>query len=481
MRRDRARHSHHLHAASFKAVDLRLSDRPRCPRHYGGWYEPAVFVRRTKRTAFQREAHVSKHRVAVTGLGMVTALGADLPTTWRRLIAGEHGITPISYFDASQYTCRVAAEVRPIPLAASGLNSVPLDYCRRGVRLFLRASREAFADAQLETSDLPRARIGVATGTSVNYLHMRFIRHCFAFRRPEPPQIDLEKLAGGGEHCANSFYRQQGDFAGAVAAKALGLGGPSLVTDTACAASAFAIGEAFRMIRRGQADAMVAGGACSLVSPITILAFAILGALSTNHDPDQASRPFDRRRDGFVMGEGGGAVVLERLDQARARGARIYGEVVGYGATMSAVNLTDPSPDGTSEGHAMRLALDESGLAREDIDYIAAHGTSTPKNDAVETAAIRRLFGAHAYRLMVSSNKGAIGHTISAAGVCNLICALKAIKEQWVPPTINYRDADPQCDLDYVPNVARRSVVRAALVNSFAFGGQNAALAVRAV
>jgi 3-oxoacyl-[acyl-carrier-protein] synthase II len=276
------------------------------------------------------------------------------------------------------------------------------------------------------------------------------------------------------------FYRRQGEMASVLAAKALGLAGPNLAIDTACAASAYAVGEAFRMLQRGRVDAMVAGGGCAIVNPISILAFAVLGALSSNPDPEQASRPFDRRRDGFVMGEGAGAVVLERLESARARGARIYGEVAGYAATMNAGNLTDPSPNGESEEWAMRLALQEADMAPEDVDYVAAHGTSTPKNDVVETAALRRLFGRHAARLMVSSNKGQIGHTISAAGVCNLICALKAIERGWVPPTAHYTEPDPECDLDYVPNVGRRAAVAGALVNAFGFGGQNAALAVRA-
>jgi 3-oxoacyl-[acyl-carrier-protein] synthase II len=217
-----------------------------------------------------------------------------------------------------------------------------------------------------------------------------------------------------------------------------------------------------------------------VVSPIGILAFAVLGALSTNPDPEEASRPFDRRRDGFVMGEGAGAVVLERLESARARGARVYGEVAGYGATLNAGSLTDPSPDGASEEWAMRLALREAALSPEEVDYVAAHGTSTPRNDAVETKALRRVFGRHAGRLLVSSNKGQIGHTISAAGVCNLICALKAVEQGWVPPTAHYREPDPECDLDYVPNVGRQAAVRGALVNAFGFGGQNAVLAVRA-
>ena len=420
------------------------------------------------------------HRVAVTGLGMVTTLGADVPSTWSRLVAGESGIKRISFFDASQYPCRVAAEVPSLPLPVS-LPMVPPDRWRRTTRLFLRAAHEAFADARLEGSSMPPARLGVACGTTVNYVNMRRVRQHFPFRQPEPPQIDLERFAREGVQVAYDFHRRLGEMPGAVAAQALGFGGPNLVTDTACAASAYAIGEAYRLIRRGRADVMLAGGACAIVNPLGILAFTLLGALSRNPDPNEASRPFDGGRDGFVLGDGSAVVVLERLDQARARGTRVYGEIVGYGTTMNAVNLTDPSPEGESEQRAMSLALAEGGLAPDAIDYVAAHGTSTPKNDLVETRAIKRVFGGHAYRLAISSNKGQIGHTISAAGACNLISALKAIEEQRVPPTVNHRDPDPQCDLDYVPNAARSRAVETALVNAFAFGGQNACLAVRAV
>jgi len=423
---------------------------------------------------------VRKYRVAVTGLGWVNALGSSVATAWPRLLAGDNGIRRITYFDASRYSSRVAAEVRDGLPTDSGLRALPIEYCRRGPRLFLHAAREAYADAGLGEGSLPAHRIGVAAGTTVNYLHMRQVHHHFGFRRPDPPYIDLARFAREGSQPPMQFFRRQGEMASVLAAKALGLGGPNLSIDTACAASAYAVGEAFRMVQRGRAHAMLAGGACSIVSPIAILAFAVLGALSTNADPDEASRPFDRRRDGFVMGEGGGAVVLERLDQARARGARIYGEIAGWGATLNAGNLTDPSPDGVSEEHAMRRALAEASLAAEDVDYVAAHGTSTPKNDAMETAALTRVFGAHVRRLLVSSNKGQLGHTISAAGVSNLICALKAIHEGWVPPTAHHREADPECDLDFVPGVGRRAPVRAALVNAFAFGGQNAVLAVKA-
>jgi 3-oxoacyl-[acyl-carrier-protein] synthase II len=423
---------------------------------------------------------MNRQRVVVTGLGAVTALGGGVDETWRRLVAGENGIGPITCFDASQYTCRVAGEVRWQPLPDSGLQALPLDYCRRGARLFLRAAREAHADAGLAEAGLPAHRVGVAAGTSVNYLNVRLVHQQFRFRQAEPPHVDLARLAREGEQPPMLFYRRQGEMASVLTAKALGLAGPNLAIDTACAASAYAVGEAFRMLQRGRVDAMIAGGGCAIVSPIAILAFAVLGALSANPDPEQASRPFDRRRDGFVMGEGSGAVVLERLETARARGAHIYGEVAGYGSTMNAGNLTDPSPNGTSEEWAMRLALREAGMPPEEVGYVAAHGTSTPKNDAVETAALRRVFGAHAARLLVSSNKGQIGHTISAAGVCNLICALKAIEQGWIPPTAHYKEPDPECDLDYVPNVARKAAVGGALVNAFGFGGQNAVLAVRA-
>jgi 3-oxoacyl-[acyl-carrier-protein] synthase II len=426
-------------------------------------------------------AAMSAHRVAITGMGLVTGLGAGVAATWDRLVAGESAIAPISFFDASQYACRVAAEVRAAPDAGPEPAGMPPSYCRRGVRLFVQAAREAFEDARLARSESPRERMGVAAGTSVNYVNVSTVRRHFGFRASPAPQVDLERLAREAPPPPHTFYRGQGGLMAALCARDLGLGGPNVVSDTACAASAYAIGEAFRMVRRGQADAMLAGGGCALVNPITILAFAVLHALSTNPDPAQASRPFDRRRDGFVLGEGAGAVVLERLDQARARGAVIYGELVGFGASLNALNLTDPSPDGAAEEHAMRRALDEAGLAPEQIDYVAAHGTSTPKNDAVETLALKRLFGGHARRLLVSSNKGQLGHTISAAGVCNLIATLKAMQQRRVAPTANYREPDPRCDLDYVPNVARRAEVGAALVNAFAFGGQNAALAVRAV
>jgi 3-oxoacyl-[acyl-carrier-protein] synthase II len=416
-------------------------------------------------------------------MGMSTSLGPDLRTCWQRLLAGDNGIAPLSFWDPSEYNTKVVAEVKHVP-RETGSDSIPAAWCRRGVRLFLPVVREALADAQLDrgggSPDPAPEQIGIAVGTSVNYLDMYLMKHYFQLRKPDSPELDMARFAREGQQPDNSFYRRLGDMIASVPAKLMKLAGPAFVMDTACAASSHAIGEAFRLVRLGRVRAMVAGGAAALVSPLPILAFSLLGALSRNANPEVASRPFDRQRDGFVMGEGGGAVVLETLESAQARGARIYAELAGYGSSLNAYTLTDPSPDGSAEARAISIAMQQADLVPEDVDYIAAHGTSTPKNDPIETAAIKRVFGPHAKRLMVSSNKGQIGHTISAAGVSNLICAVKAIAEGHVPPTMHLRSPDPQCDLDYVPNQSRAAKVRAALANAFAFGGQNAVLAVRA-
>ena len=421
------------------------------------------------------------HKVVVTGIGMRTSLGPDLPTCWRKLISGESGIARITHWDPSEYSTKVAAEAKHAPEEPPVSPNTPIGSCRRGVRLFQAAAREAFLDARLDQEPMPGAQIGVAAGASVSYLDMRLLAKYFHLRKPDRQMLDMIRFAREGEQPESSFHRRLGDLMASAPAKALKLSGPSFVVDTACAASSHAIGEAYRLVARGRAKAMLAGGGAALVSPFSILAFSLIGALSRNENPDEASRPFDRRRDGFVMGEGAGAVILESQESARARGARIYAEIAGYVSTLNAYNLTDPSPSGCMEAHAMRLALSEAGIAPEEVDYIAAHGTSTPKNDPAETAAIKQVFGSYARRLMVSSNKGQLGHTISAAGVCNLICAVKAISDSVVPPTMHLQNPDSECDLDYVANRSRPGRVRAALANAFAFAGQNAVLAVRSV
>ncbi len=411
-------------------------------------------------------------------MGLSTSLGTDLPVCWRRLVAGENGIEPISFWDSAEYATKVAGEARHIQ-RETGLAGFPGTWCRRTVRMFLPPAAEAAKDAGLERAPIESGRIGVSLGTSVNYLDINLLKEYFRMRTADHKRLDMARFAAEGLQPENGFVRRLGDTIASTTARLLGLGGPALVNDTACAASAHAIGEAFRMIRRGEAAAMLAGGSTALVSPISILAFSLLGALSRSANPDEASRPFDKLRDGFVMGEGAGAVLLESLDSAQSRGAHIYAEVTGFGCTLNAGTLTDPSPDGVPEARAMQLALADGGMLPEEIDYIAAHGTSTPKNDSGETTAIKRVFGDGARRLMISSNKGQIGHTISAAGVCNLIFAVKAMRHDCVPPTMHLEHADAECDLDYVPNRSRAAHVRAALVNAFAFGGQNAALAVR--
>lgn len=418
------------------------------------------------------------NRVVITGMGMATSLGLDLRTCWRRLLAGDNGISRLSFWNPSEYTTKVAGEVRNIPELPADL---PLgrDAYRRSVRLFLPPVLEAFADAGLDRVPLESGQVGIAAGTSVNYIDMVLLKHYFQLRNHDRPVLDLVRFKREGRQPANSLFRRLGDMMARVPAHLLQVSGPAIVCDTACAASAHAITEAFRLVRSGKVRAMIAGGSAALVSPMSILAFALLGALSREEDPDAASRPFDRRRDGFVMGEGAGAVVLEALESARERGAHIYAELAGFATTLNAHNLTDPSPGGASEAKAMALALSDAGLHADEIDYIVAHGTSTPKNDVVETSAIKRVFGARAHRLLVSSIKGQIGHTIAAAGVLNLICAVKSIVESVVAPTMHLHDPDPECDLDYVANRSRRASVRAALVNAFAFGGQNVVLAVK--
>ncbi len=419
-----------------------------------------------------------RKRVVITGLGITTALGSGLHTCWKRLIAGESAIRPITRYDCSEYITKVAGEVDCVP-KRTGVPDTPWEHCRRSVRLFLPVVQEAFCDAGLDASPIPAKDIGIAAAMSVNYTYMRYLADCFSRRLPGELRTDVDAVSRSGVLHRDFFFRRQGDMIAAVPSRLLGLRGPLVVTDTACAASAHAIGRAWQLICHGKARAMIAGGSAALVCPLGILAFALLGALSRGTTAE-ASRPFDKRRDGFVMGEGAGAVVLEGLASARARGARIYAELAGFGCTTSGNNLTDPSVNGTWEARAMSLAMNEAGLSPEEIGYIAAHGTSTLKNDINETQAVKSVFGAHARTLMISSNKGHIGHTISAAGVCNLIFSVKAICDGVIPPTINYKTPDPDCDLDYVPNESRRAAVRAALCNAFAFGGQNASLAVKA-
>ena len=430
-------------------------------------------------------------RVAITGMGVLNSLGQGLTCVWKRLIAGEDGISKITFFDATQYRCKVAAEVRSVdgfgidqrdcyatPSPAPGLSSREI---RRATSIFLACAKEAFADSHLAVSGFDAEAVGVAAGASVAYIDHELTAEYYRMRRDDNSDVDLQRFAQDGAQPEETFSRSLGDRMACLPARVLGLRGPVMVLDTACAASGHAIGEAFQLVRRGRAVAMIAGGAAATVSPIGILYFTVLGALSQNEDPQSASRPFDKFRDGFVMGEGGGAVVLEDYEHAKARGAKIYAEVKGFGCTTCAMNLTDPSPDGSVEEQAMRSALEDGSMLPEEIQYIALHGTSTQKNDSTECKAIHRLMGHQASSVLASSNKAQIGHTISGAAVSNLIMTVQAMQEGVVPPTMHLRNPDPELDLDFVPNLARRANISGALVNSFAFGGQNAVLAVARV
>ena len=417
---------------------------------------------------------------------MVNSLGMGVERIWPRLLAGESGVRQISLFDASQYRCTVAAEIPT--LFGAGLadadNFARPDRpdLRRGAAIFIECAREAFAASGLAESGFDRQRAGIAAGVSAAYLDTELTNDYYRHRLADNSDVDVAAFPVDELQPIDNFERRLADSAAAQTAAQLALTGPMVTCDTACAASGHSIGEAARLIRAGRANVMIAGGAAAVVTPIGILYFALLGALSRNPDPAKASRPFDRDRDGFVMGEGGGAVVLEDWDHARARGATILAELAGFGNNTCALNLTDPSPDGLIEAEAMRLALASAGMAPEEIGYVSAHGTSTLKNDRTEAKAISHLLGARAAQgaVPVSSNKGQLGHTISGAAVTNLICAVLAMRDGVVPPTMNLANQDPEIVFDCVPNAARRVAVEAALVNSFAFGGHNAVLAVRA-
>jgi 3-oxoacyl-[acyl-carrier-protein] synthase II len=399
-------------------------------------------------------------RVAVTGVGVVTPVGSTVERMWTALVGGQSGVDLIRRIDVSTFPTRIGAEVRDLHedrLPADPTLAALLD--RKNLFGWV-AANDALADSGV--LDAPPPRIGVSIGTES--------------RRPEL----LERLASGdlypGEH---DHLRYAPFLLAGVLADRFRLRGPQLNVSTACTSSTQAIGVAYQQIRSGRADAMLSGGCDSLIDPLMITGFSLLGALSTrNEAPARASRPFDLHRDGFVLGEGAGMLVLEELEHARARGARLYGEVMGYGSSSNAFRLTDSPPDGRGAYLSMKHALEDAGLQPVDIDYINAHGTSTQQNDRSETTAIKRCFGAHARALAISSTKSMIGHLVNGGGAVELIVCLQTIAHGIVTPTINYETPDPECDLDYVPNVARARRVDRALSNSFGFGGINASVVV---
>ncbi|MCB0289721.1 MAG: beta-ketoacyl-ACP synthase II [Calditrichaeota bacterium] len=410
---------------------------------------------------------MNHRRVVVTGMGVVTAIGNNVKDFWEGLLEGRNGVADITHFDASQHSTRFGAEVKHF--SVEGILT-PLETRRMDVytQYAMVAADEAVRHSGLDLEKINLDRAGVVVGSGIGGIlsfeqeHAKFVAH--GPRRVSPyfvPQMISDIAAGQ----ISIRYR---------------LRGPNYATVSACATASHAIGDAVRLIKYGDADVMVTGGSEAPITPMGVAGFCSMKALSQrNDDPTHASRPFERDRDGFVIGEGAGILVLEELEHARKRGATIYAEVCGVGFTADAYHVTAPAPGGEGAVRAMRRAVEDAGLNLDEVDYINAHGTSTPYNDKNESAAIKTLFGDHAYRLNVSSTKSMVGHLLGAAGGVEAVAAALAVKHDVVPPTINYENPDPECDLNYTPNAAQERTVNAAISNTFGFGGHNACLAVR--
>jgi 3-oxoacyl-[acyl-carrier-protein] synthase II len=398
---------------------------------------------------------------------------------WKRLLAGESGVDYITLFDAANFPTKIAAEVRNWDLSEVGEDPADWQLQGRHTRFAVGAAKKAVADSGIQAARLDPTRFGVYTGSGEGQQDFDRFTEMMVAGLAGGSTLDLGRFARKGLELLHPIaeLEQEPNMPAGHLASLFDAQGPNVNCLTACAASSQAIGEAVEIIRRGEADAMLAGGTHTMIHPFGVTGFNLLTALSTRNDePTKASRPFDRNRDGFVLGEGAGMVVLEALEHARARGAAIYGEMVGYGSTADAFRITDTHPEGRGAIRCMSMALTDAGLGPTDIHYINAHGTSTAVNDKVESLAIKQVFGEQAYRIPVSSTKSMMGHLIAAAGATELIFCLLAIRDNVLPPTINYDTPDPDCDLDYIPNVCREARCDVALSNSFGFGGQNIAL-----
>ncbi|MGC8722274.1 MAG: beta-ketoacyl-ACP synthase II [Acidobacteriota bacterium] len=405
-----------------------------------------------------------KRRVVVTGVGVVSPLGLTAEETWRRSVKGESGIGPITLFDASSYPVRIAGETKGF----DPLNYMDKKDARkmdRFIQFACAAAAEAVDRSGLAVTPENAERVGVAVGSGIGGLSLLEEQHKILLERG-PGRISPFFIPGMIINMAS----------GQISIR-YGAKGPNIATVSACSTASHAIGEAARYIQRGEADAMICGGAEAAVSPLAVAGFAAMRALSTrNEEPTRASRPYDQDRDGFVMGEGAGVLILEAIEHAQARGAQILAEVSGYGLSGDAYHISAPSEDGDGPTRVMLNAIRDAGLNPSDIQYINAHGTATPVGDKVETLAIKRAFGDHAGRLCVSSTKSMTGHLLGAAGGLEAVLTILAIRDQVAPPTINLEKRDPECDLDYVPNTARPMEIIHALSNSFGFGGTNASL-----
>jgi 3-oxoacyl-[acyl-carrier-protein] synthase II len=413
-------------------------------------------------------ANWTERRVVVTGLGAVTPLGNTVDALWNALLKGECGIDKITSFDATGYDTQIAAEVKNFDPAPAFPSPKEVRRSDRFVQFGVYAGHQALLDSGLDLEKVNRDEVGVMIGSGIGGLTTTAEQHKILLdrgpNRVSPfmiPMLILNMASG----MFSMFYK---------------LRGPNVATCSACSTSTHAIGEAWRTIKMGAADVMFAGGAEATVVPLGISGFCAMKAMSTRNDePKKASRPFDAARDGFVMGEGAGVVVLEEYEHAKRRGARIYCELSGYGNTADANHMTAPAPEGEGAARCMKAALKVAGMQQNEISYINAHGTATPQGDVAETQAIKSVFGEHARKLVVTSTKGAIGHMLGAAGAVESIICVKAIQNNIVPPTINLENPDPECDLDYAPHQAREMQVNAILNNSFGFGGHNATVLMR--
>ncbi|MCQ6280968.1 beta-ketoacyl-ACP synthase II [Bacillus sp. EB600] len=406
---------------------------------------------------------MEKRRVVVTGVGAVTPLGNDVETTWKNIIEGKSGIGPLTRVNADEYPAKVSAEVKDFDPEAF-MDRKDARKMDRFTQFAVAAAKMAAKDANLTITEENAARVGVWIGSGIGGM--------------ETFEQQFETFLKRGYRRVSPFFVPMliPDMAAGQVSILLGAKGFNSCTVTACATGTNSIGDAFKVIQRGDADAMITGGAEAPITRMSVAGFCANTALSTNPDPKTACRPFDKNRDGFIIGEGSGIVVLEELEHALARGAKIYGEIIGYGATGDAYHITAPAPGGEGGARAMKMAMNDAGLKPEEIDYINAHGTSTEYNDKFETAAVKEAFGEHAYKLAMSSTKSMTGHLLGAAGGIEAIFSVLSLRDSILPPTINLETPDSECDLDYVPNTARTQEISTVMSNSLGFGGHNATI-----
>lgn len=408
-----------------------------------------------------------KRRVVITGIGLVTPVGLTKDANWESIIAGKSGIGPITRFDTSLFETRIAGEVKGFD-AAKFLEKKEIKKMDRFIQYAIAATTEALDESGLKITPENAERVGVIVGSGMGGIET-VIQNEYICRDQGPKRVSPFFIPS----CVINLA--PGQISIRTGAK-----GPNFSPVSACATGAHAIGEAYHIIKRGEADAIIAGGAESTIIPVAIAGFSNMKALSTRNDPpEKACRPFDAERDGFIMGEGAGILILEELEHAQQRGARIYAELIGFGMNSDAYHITSPAPDGSGPARCMELAIASAGIKKEEVGYINAHGTSTPVNDSMETKAIKLAFGEHARKVLISSTKSMTGHLLGAAGAVETAYTALALYHQIVPPTINLENPDPECDLDYVPHTARPAEIEVAISNSFGFGSTNACVVLR--